>query len=63
MEECEYCGHPIRFHIWQTKGQRLECQVELGIEWANNYAYKPEFESKKEKICGCYKVRERIAVS
>jgi len=62
MKECEYCGHFERFHVWVREHQRPECQVELGDDWSSGYQYKPEFEPTKEKICGCYKVREVIVL-
>lgn len=62
MEICEYCGHPITFHIYNKQTQKPSCNVELGYEYMEGYEYKPEFESKREKLCGCYKVREVISV-
>lgn len=63
MTDCEYCGHPISYHRWESQRGRPECQVELGDEWASGYSYKREYEPTKEKLCGCYKVRESIKVT
>jgi hypothetical protein len=63
METCEYCGHPKRFHVYKREIQKPYCVVELGDEFYSGYQYKPEFEGKKEKLCGCTKVREVIAIS
>lgn len=60
MELCEYCGHPQRFHVYDRATQKPMCRVELGDEFHEGYQYKQEFEPKKEKLCGCSKVREVI---